>query len=103
MQRLRRPCHPPKTKAQERADEALKAITLHMRMAGIGAEGEQSPGEATHEAITKVVAQAFKDKCDSGEEGYGSNHRAKNVREAIQSLIDAGLLILHEGKVRLPR
>lgn len=93
----------PKTKAQERADEALKAITLHLRMAGIGAEGEQSPGEATHEAITKVVAQAFKDKCDSGEEGYGSNHRAKNVREAIQSLIDAGLLILHEGKVRLPR
>ena len=92
----------PKTKAQERADEALKAITLHMRMAGIGAEGEQSPGEATHEAIAKVVAQAFKDKCDNGEEGYGSNHRAKNVREAIQSLINAGLLILHEGKVRLP-
>ena len=44
----------------------------------------------------------YKDKCDSGEEGYGSNHRAKNVREAIQSLINAGLLILHEGKVRLP-
>ena len=92
-----------KTKAQERADEALKAITLHLRVAGIGVDGEQSPGEATHEAINKVVAQAFKDKCDSGEEGYGSNHRAKNVREAIQSLIDAGLLILHEGKVRLPR
>lgn len=92
----------PKTKAQERADEALKAITLHLRVAGIGVDGEQSPGEATHEAISKVVAQAFKDKCDSGEEGYGSNHRAKNVREAIQSLIDAGLLILHEGKVRLP-
>ena len=91
-----------KTKAQERADEALKAITLHLRVAGIGVDGEQSPGEATHEAINKVVAQAFKDKCDSGEEGYGSNHRAKNVREAIQSLIDAGLLILHEGKVRLP-
>jgi len=93
----------PKTKGQERADEALKAITLHLRMAGIGVDGEQSPGEATHEAISKVVAQAFKHKCDSGEEGYGSNHRAKNVREAIQSLIDAGLLILHEGKVRLPR
>ena len=93
----------PKTKAQERADEALKAITLHLRVAGIGVDGEQSPGEATHEAISKVVAQAFKHKCDSGEEGYGSNHRAKNVREAIQSLIDAGLLILHEGKVRLPR
>lgn len=92
----------PKTKAQERADEALKAITLHLRVAGIGIDGEQSPGEATHEVISKVVAQAFKDKCDSGEEGYGSNHRAKNVREAIQSLIDAGLLILHEGKVRLP-
>ena len=92
-----------KTKAQERADEALKAITLHLRVAGIGVDGEQSPGEATHEAISKVVAQAFKHKCDSGEEGYGSNHRAKNVREAIQSLIDAGLLILHEGKVRLPR
>jgi len=92
-----------KTKAQERADEALKAITLHLRVAGIGVDGEQSPGEATHEAISKVVAQAFKDKCDSGEEGYGSNHRAKNVREAIQSLIDGGLLILHEGKVRLPR
>ena len=92
----------PKTKAQERADEALKAITLHLRVAGIGVDGEQSPGEATHEAISKVVAQAFKDKCDNGEEGYGSNHRAKNVREAIQSLIDAGLLILHEGKVRLP-
>jgi hypothetical protein len=92
----------PKTKAQERADEALKAITLHLRVAGIGVDGEQSPGEATHEAIGKVVAQAFKDKCDSGEEGYGSNHRAKNVREAIQSLIDARLLILHEGKVRLP-
>ena len=91
-----------KTKAQERADEALKAITLHLRVAGIGVDGEQSPGEATHEAISKVVAQAFKHKCDSGEEGYGSNHRAKNVREAIQSLIDAGLLILHEGKVRLP-
>ena len=93
----------PKTKGQERADEALKAVTLHLRMAGIGVDGEQSPGEATHEAISKVVAQAFKHKCDSGEEGYGSNHRAKNVREAIQSLIDAGLLILHEGKVRLPR
>lgn len=92
----------PKTKGQERADEALKAITLHLRVAGIGVDGEQSPGEATHEAISKVVAQAFKHKCDSGEEGYGSNHRAKNVREAIQSLIDAGLLILHEGKVRLP-
>jgi len=92
----------PKTKGQERADEALKAITLHLRMAGIGAEGEQSPGEATEEAISKIVAQAFKDKCDSGEEGYGSNHRAKNVREAIQSLTDAGLLIRHEGKVRLP-
>ena len=91
-----------KTKAQERADEALKAITLHLRVAGIGVDGEQSPGEATHEAISKVVAQAFKHKCDSGEEGYGSNHRAKNVREAIQSLINAGLLILHEGKVRLP-
>ena len=92
----------PKTKGQERADEALKAITLHLHMAGIGAEDEQSSGEATHEAISKIVAQAFKEKCDSGEEGYGSNHRAKNVREAIQSLIDAGLLILHEGKVRLP-
>ena len=92
----------PKTKAQERADEALKAITLHLRIAGVGPDGEQSPGDATYEAINKVVAQAFKDKCDSGEEGYGSNHRAKNVREAIQSLIDAGLLILHEGKVRLP-
>ena len=92
----------PKTKAQERADEALKAITLHLRVAGIGVDGEQSPGEATHEAFNKVVAQAFKDKCDNGEEGYGSNHRAKNVREAIQSLIDAGFLILHEGKVRLP-
>lgn len=92
----------PKTKGQERADEALKAITLHLRMAGIGVDGEQSPREATHEAISKVVAQAFKHKCDSGEEGYGSNHRAKNVREAIQSLIDARLLILHEGKVRLP-
>ena len=92
----------PKTKGQERADEALKAITLHLRMAGIGADGEQSPGEATDEAISKIVAQAFKEKCDSGEEGYGSNHRAKNVREAIQSLIDAGLLIRHEGKVRLP-
>lgn len=92
----------PKTKAQERADEALKAITLHLRVADIGVDGEQSPGEATHEAISKVVAQAFKNKYDSGEEGYGSNHRAKNVREAIQSLIDAGLLILHEGKVRLP-
>lgn len=92
----------PKTKAQERADEALKAITLHLRVAGVGPDGEQSPGEATYEAINKVVAQAFKDKCDSGEEGYGSNHRAKNVREAIQSLIDAGILILHEGKVRLP-
>ena len=92
----------PKTKAQERADEALKAITLHLRVAGIGVDGEQPPGEATHESISKVVAQAFKDKCDSGEEGYGSNHRAKNVREAIQSLINAGLLILHEGKVRLP-
>ena len=89
----------PKTKAQERADEALKAITLHLRMAGIGVDGEQPPEEATHESISKVVAQ---DKCDSGEEGYGSNHRAKNVREAIQSLIDGGLLILHEGKVRLP-
>lgn len=92
----------PKTKAQERADEALKAITLHLRVAGIGVDGEQPPGEATHESISKVVAQAFKDKCDGGEEGYGSNHRAKNVREAIQSLINAGLLILHEGKVRLP-
>ena len=91
----------PRTKGQERADEALKAITLHLNMAGIGADGEQSPGEATDEAISKIVAQAFKDKCDSGEEGYGSNHRAKNVREAIQSLIDAGLLIRHEGKVRL--
>lgn len=90
-----------KTKAQERADVALKAITLHMRMTGIGAEGEQSSGEMTYEAASKMVAQAFKDKCDSGEEGYGSNHRAKNVREAIQSLIDAGLLILHDGKVRL--
>lgn len=92
----------PKTKAQERADEALKAITLHLRVAGVGPDGEQSPAEAPYEAINKVVAQAFKDKCDSGEDGYGSNHRAKNVREAIQSLIDAGLLILHEGKVRLP-
>lgn len=92
----------PKTKAQERADEALKAITLHLRVADIGFDSEQPPGETTHEAISKIVAQAFKDKCDSGEEGYGSNHRAKNVREAIQSLIDAGLLILHEGKVRLP-
>jgi hypothetical protein len=46
--------------------------------------------------------RCLKDKCDGGEEGYGSNHRAKNVREAIQSLINAGLLILHEGKVRLP-
>lgn len=92
----------PKTKAQERADEALKAITLHLRMASIGADGEPSPGEATDEAISKIVAQAFKDKCDSGEEGYGSNHRAKNVRDAIQALIDAGLLIRHEGKVRLP-
>ncbi len=60
-------------------------------MAGIVVDGEQSPGEVTHEAIpSEVVAQAFKDKCDSGKEGYGSNHRAKNVREAIQSLIDAG-------------
>ena len=91
----------PKTKAQERADEALKAITLHLRVADIGFDSEQPPGETTHEAISKIVAQAFKDKCDSGEEGYGSNHRAKTVREAIQSLIDAGLLILHEGKVRL--
>ncbi len=92
----------PKTKGQERAEEALKAITLHLRMAGIGADGEQSPGEATDEAISKIVAQAFNDKCDSGEDGYGSNHRAKNVREAIQSLTDAGLLIRHGGKVRLP-
>lgn len=91
----------PKTKGQERADEALKAITLHLRMAGIGADGEQSLGEATDDAISKIVAQAFKDKCDSGEEGYGSNHRAKNVREAIQSLLDAGLLIRDGGKVRL--
>lgn len=92
----------PKTKGQERADEALKAITLHLRMASIGADGEPSPGEATDEAISKIVAQAFKDKCNSGGEGYGSNHRAKNVREAIQSLTDAGLLIQHDGKVRLP-
>ncbi len=91
----------PKTKGQERADEALKAITLHLRMAGIGADGQQPLGEATDEAISKIVAQAFKEKCDSGEEGYGSNHRAKNVREAIQSLLYAGLLIRDGGKVRL--
>lgn len=92
----------PKTKGQERADEALKAITLHLRAVGIGANGEQSPGEATDEAVRKIVAEAFKDKCDSGEEGYGSNHRAKNVREAIQSLLDSGQLIREGDKLRLP-
>lgn len=59
IQRLRQALPSPKTRAQERADEALKAITLHLRVAGIGVDGEQSPGEATHEAISKVVAQAF--------------------------------------------
>ena len=84
----------PKTKGQERADEALKAITLHLRMAGIGADGEQSPGEATCDAIRKVVTDAF--------DGYGSNHRAQYVRDAIQALVESGRLIRDGDRLRLP-
>ena len=85
----------PKTKGQERADEALKAITLHLRMAGIGgADGEQSPGEATCDAIRKVVTDTF--------DGYGSNHRAQYVRDAIQALVESGRLIRDGDRLRLP-
>ena len=91
--------HKPKT--QERTDVALQAIRQHLRQLDPNGNEQPNPGEATEETISKVVSQAFKELHDSGAEGYGSNHRAKNVREAIQSLISTGLLLREGGKVRM--
>ena len=91
----------PKPKTQERTDVALQAIRQHLSQLDPNGNEQPNPGEATEETISKVVSQAFKEMHDSGEEGYGSNHRAKNVREAIQSLISTGLLLRDGGKVRI--
>lgn len=91
----------PKSKAQERTDLALKAIRQHLRPIDANESEQPTPGEATEEVVSKVVAQAFKEMHDSGAEGYASNHRAKNVREAIQSMLATGVLVRDEGMVRL--
>ena len=91
----------PKPKTQERTDVALQAIRQHLSQLDLNGNEQRNPGEATEETISKVVSQAFKEMHDSGAEGYGSNHRAKNVREAIQSLVSTGLLLREGGKVRM--
>lgn len=93
----------PKPKTQERTDVALQAIRQHLRQLDLNGNVQRNPGEVTEETIRKVVAQAFKEMHDSGTEGYGSNHRAENVREAIQSLVSAGQLLREGGKVRVSR
>ncbi|QIL84317.1 AAA family ATPase (plasmid) [Diaphorobacter sp. HDW4A] len=93
----------PKPKTQERTDVALQAIRQHLSQLDLNGNEQRNPGEATEETIRKIVSQAFKEMHDSGEEGYGSNHRAENVREAIQSLVSAGQLLREGGKVRVSR
>ncbi|UXC20520.1 AAA family ATPase [Comamonas squillarum] len=83
----------PKPKTQERTDVALQAIRQHLSQLDLNGNEQRNPGEATEETIRKIVARAFKEMHDSGAEGYGSNHRAENVREAIQSLVSAGQLL----------